>query len=953
MATITGSVSTNSTRYSYYLVWSESEINSVANTSKVTCSVYVKKISSYSTEGSGNSNTLYIDGTAFTTSGLYIDMNPETTPRLVASGSKTITHNADGSKSISVSCSGSLPTVYGPTSGSVSGTITLTTIVVGSTQSDQGEGTGGAGSYVSTSNGSGSGGAYVSGATSKSGSGGSHATAGGEGTGGGDPGDIVGSADLTTMVFGAGGSGAAMNTTTTSTCANAASGGGIVFVAGVDVVVTGSITADGGDGANGTDDLDGGAGAGGSVLIKAQTATLGAGLITATGGTAGGVGGAGGDGRIHIDYLTSYTGTTSPTITASQDATLTANTEYKLNLFTSDDGTNIDTYTKALLALSTNTWKHLAVSVDISASTTTFYEDGTSIGTATGTLTSIYNSTALLGVGADFDGASAARSFLDGLIDDIRLWSDIRTASEISANRQVQLAGTESNLVGYWSLNNDDDDVTANNNDLTLAAAPIYSTSVPFAAATTRRDIDQSDSSSGQTYAVPTTISEAAVGRQSFVPAKDPQKSIAVNISAIGTTADWTLTVHDTLNREVASKTITNASLNTGTYEFIFDDVWTPIIGVTYHFHLTVTNTTGTPAVVSGTANDLETAQFTSYYQFLVTDSDFHPIASCLNFIVVGNGRYVAKWDGATYDPHRLTFPSGWKVRVIAPFREYTAFGCWKGSAINDYDEGIIFLWDGISETYNYYINVPEGGINAMFGAQGILNIIAGYGGDLLQYRGGDSAETVKTITRNGEQLEVYPGAVSMWKTLLRIGVGSTESDTLEQGVYTYGSQNNNYPDSLSFDYRISTGNSQGNTIKVGMVLPVGGSLLVGWKDNVSYGIDSIPESSTVFGDGSIDFMIRDEGGVWKEKKIDLIRADFEPLVTGQTIGIQYKIDRSDAWTTEVTENTVGKKKLRVQAPKTRHVEYQVKLNMRTTTTSPAVHGLTVVEDLKAEEENV
>ena len=65
----------------------------------------------------------------------------------------------------------------------------------------------------------------------------------------------------------------------------------------------------------------GGAGAGGSVLIKAQTATLGTNLIAALGGTGGtgnGYGGSGGNGRIVLDYFNSYTGTANPSLYAVQ-----------------------------------------------------------------------------------------------------------------------------------------------------------------------------------------------------------------------------------------------------------------------------------------------------------------------------------------------------------------------------------------------------------------------------------------------------------------------------------------------------------------------------------------------------------------------------------------------------------------------------------------------------------
>lgn len=132
MATISGSTQYLSSHFAYYITWSESSVNSTNNTSVVTASVYVQKIGSYSVESSQNSHSLWIDGTQFTANP-YVDMNPETTPRLLVSGSKTITHNSDGSKSITISSSGEVCHIdprpsYTPYTGSASGTATLTTI---------------------------------------------------------------------------------------------------------------------------------------------------------------------------------------------------------------------------------------------------------------------------------------------------------------------------------------------------------------------------------------------------------------------------------------------------------------------------------------------------------------------------------------------------------------------------------------------------------------------------------------------------------------------------------------------------------------------------------------------------------------------------------------------------------------------------------------------------------
>jgi len=148
----------------------------------------------------------------------------------------------------------------------------------------------------------------------------------------------------------------------------------------------------------------------------------------------------------------------------------------KINVRWGTNGTNGEdhwyTYT-----LNNNTWYHLAVVVDLSLHSAEFFINGSSVGTdSSGTFISIYNGAADFIIGAHAPGAS----FFDGLIDEARVWSDIRTATEISDNYQKELTGSEANLVGYWKLNNDLLDETANNNDLTNNNSATFSTDVPF-----------------------------------------------------------------------------------------------------------------------------------------------------------------------------------------------------------------------------------------------------------------------------------------------------------------------------------------------------------------------------------------------------------------------------------------------------------------------------------------
>jgi len=197
-----------------------------------------------------------------------------------------------------------------------------------------GEGTVGASANSQSANGNGGGAGEneTSGAPARAGAGGGgNGAVGTAGTGtggssGGTGGTIGGVAALTTMVFGGGGGDCAKYVD--STFAVGGNGGGIVIIIAKQFTLSGAMTSTGGAGALTSFNGQGsGGGAGGSILIKSQIATLGTNLFTASGG-AGGIansaapGGTGAVGRIHLDYLTSYTGTTNPTLDVTQDKSL-------------------------------------------------------------------------------------------------------------------------------------------------------------------------------------------------------------------------------------------------------------------------------------------------------------------------------------------------------------------------------------------------------------------------------------------------------------------------------------------------------------------------------------------------------------------------------------------------------------------------------------------------------
>lgn len=142
------------------------------------------------------------------------------------------------------------------------------------------------------------------------------------------------------------------------------------------------------------------------------------------------------------------------------------------------DETDCRSDAAAIVAGDVGNWVHLAVSIDVSVPLIKFYKQGSPIASTMGSTfaTSIRNGGEPFRIGR----GSSDLSIIDGKVDDIRAWSDVRSDAEIYDNFQKELVGNEANLEGYWKLNNGYTDETTNNNDLTAVGSPVFSTDVPF-----------------------------------------------------------------------------------------------------------------------------------------------------------------------------------------------------------------------------------------------------------------------------------------------------------------------------------------------------------------------------------------------------------------------------------------------------------------------------------------
>lgn len=115
-------------------------------------------------------------------------------------------------------------------------------------------------------------------------------------------------------------------------------------------------------------------------------------------------------------------------------------------------------------------WVHIAASLDMSGYTTAtckIFINGEDVPVQLSTGGT--NPTALvqgtdLGMGRP---GTYASDYIDGEVQDVRLWNVVRTSTQIRDNMCQQIVGNETNNIGYWKLNGNFNDSNANANNLT------------------------------------------------------------------------------------------------------------------------------------------------------------------------------------------------------------------------------------------------------------------------------------------------------------------------------------------------------------------------------------------------------------------------------------------------------------------------------------------------------
>lgn len=190
-------------------------------------------------------------------------------------------------------------------------------------------------------------------------------------------------------------------------------------------------------------------------------------------------------------------------------------------------------------------WAHCAWRYTAAAGQIEFLLNGVVVGTALGLPTSI------------FDGNSpfvvTSSRTTDIKVDELRLWNDLRTDAEISANMNRELAGNDSGLVAYWKLNNSYTDTTGNGNNFTPSGTPSFTTDVPFADATTTSTTSTTTSTSRTT----SSTSKSTSRTTSTSTSKTQSQTTSTSSTSRSTSTTTTSTSQTTTSTSTTSTSTT------------------------------------------------------------------------------------------------------------------------------------------------------------------------------------------------------------------------------------------------------------------------------------------------------------------------------------------------------------------------------------------------------------
>jgi hypothetical protein len=308
----------------------------------------------------------------------------------------------------------------------------------------------------------------------------------------------------------------------------------------------------------------------------------------------------------------------------------------------------------------------------------------------------------------------------------------------------------------------------------------------------------------------------------------------------------------------------------------------------------------GTPAITNSAGT---VGTITSVAQGLIAKDD--------NLYLPYNNKLARVTSGGTVNDAVLTLPTNFKITSIANFGNYLAIACAPISVYNGTSK--VFLWNLTSTEVQESIDWGEGELRVLETIEGMLVGItdrylnsttgAGRGSMIIQVYSGGVPEVVKEVFTQALSGKTMPiskavknNRVFFSAKLMTNGAGTEYNE----GVWSFGRKNVNYPYTLTLDQIDENVNTSG----IQSFGTAGNYFFISHSNDGS--IDKTNDAATYAFTSIYETQIFDFGDVQADKRLEMVRLHFRKLATGESFTAKYKVDDATSWTTIGTFSTVG-----------------------------------------------
>lgn len=273
--------------------------------------------------------------------------------------------------------------------------------------------------------------------------------------------------------------------------------------------------------------------------------------------------------------------------------------------------------------------------------------------------------------------------------------------------------------------------------------------------------------------------------------------------------------------------------------------------------------------------------------EYIQSTAAWHTMSMASGALMMANGEGLAVIDfDGNFNPLKLNIRPGNIINCLEERDDNIILG---SERLDESEEGHLWSWVVTALNWVQKKKIPVQGINALINTEDRL-LQGGNNGEIF-YSDFINSIPVATIPGGGK---VIPSGVAIHEDLAAFGF----SGGTYPGIWTYGRRHKNRSPAFNYQYRL-IGTVNGSTVAtIGAVAVINGTLLASWgineTDSSSYGIDAVSATSraTALFEG-LEF---DKGGAWDKRMVKTAHAFFNPLVSGTSFSLKYKIDRESAW---------------------------------------------------------